>query len=535
NLWMGMHNGGLARRRPGAGGRFELFGVADGVPEGFEQGMYLDRAGRLWIATRQNGVRLEDPAAERPRIVPLTTVEQLASDNLRCFVEDEQGRVYVGNARGVDRLDLQTGRIRHFTTADGLAKSEVMAAFRDRHGALWFGTREGLSRLVPEPERAEQSPLVLIGGLRVAGVPYPVSEMGAPAVQGLVLEAGQNQIQIDFFSLDFSAGEGVRYQYKFDGAGADWSALTDQRTVTANLSPGAYRFLVRAVNAEGALSPEPASVAFQILRPVWQRWWFLSLAALVLAIVVFAFARSRVARLVELERVRTRIATDLHDDIGSSLSQIAILSEVVTQRVPESNAPVLEPVALIAGTSREMVDSMSDIVWAINPQRDHLSDLTQRMRRFASDSLNARDIGFRFRAPAAEKDIRLGADLRREVYLIFKECVNNLVKHSKCNEAELELRIVNNWIVLRISDDGEGFDPAAQTPNGNGASLGGHGLPSMRRRAEALGGTFEVKSEKGRGTVSTLKVPARHHGNWLKLDSETLLRVKEAWKKFLHK
>jgi len=219
----------------------------------------------------------------------------------------------------------------------------------------------------------------------------------------------------------------------------------------------------------------------------------------------------------------------LHDDIGSSLSQIAILSEVVSQRVPQDNAPVIEPLSMIAGTSREMVDSMSDIVWAINPQRDHLSDLTQRMRRFASDILSARDINFRFRAPAEGKDIRLGADLRREVYLIFKETINNLVKHSACTEAELELRIVNDWIVLRISDDGRGFDTTPSPSGGNGhgaASLGGHGLLSMRRRAVALGGTFEVKSAPGRGTTSTLKVPARGRGvNWLSA----------GWRKLLHK
>jgi signal transduction histidine kinase len=232
-----------------------------------------------------------------------------------------------------------------------------------------------------------------------------------------------------------------------------------------------------------------------------------------------------------LERVRTRIATDLHDDIGSSLSQIAILSEVVSQRVPQDNAPVIEPLSLIAGTSREMVDSMSDIVWAINPQRDHLSDLTQRMRRFASDILSARDINFRFRAPDSEKDLRLGADLRREVYLIFKECVNNLVKHSGCSEAELEMRIVNNWIVLRIGDDGRGFDTTAPNGNGDGnrASLGGHGLQSMRRRAVALGGTFEVNSAKGRGTISTLKVPARVGARL------SVYSLRDGWRKLLHK
>jgi signal transduction histidine kinase len=223
--------------------------------------------------------------------------------------------------------------------------------------------------------------------------------------------------------------------------------------------------------------------------------------------IIYATYRYRIAQLLKIERVRTRIATDLHDDIGASLSQIAILSEVAGQRVGKEGSPVHEPLSMIAGTSREMVDAMSDIVWAINPKRDHLSDLSQRMRRFASDIITARDIRFRFQAPDAEKNIRLGVDIRREVYLIFKETVNNMVKHSGCTEADLSFQIEGGWLTIRVSDNGRGFD-VGQALNGNHESMGGHGLASMRKRAEALGGTYEIESQKGSGTTVTLRVPA---------------------------
>jgi signal transduction histidine kinase len=212
-------------------------------------------------------------------------------------------------------------------------------------------------------------------------------------------------------------------------------------------------------------------------------------------------------RAIELERVRIRIATDLHDDIGASLTQIAILSEVVNQRIKKNGSNVSEPLQMIAGTSRELVDSMSDIVWAINPRKDHLSDLSQRMRRFASDLLTARDIEFRFRAPGGdEKNIRLGADLRREIYLIYKESVNNLAKHSRCAQADLLFQIEKDGLLVIISDDGQGFD-VERKMNGDHSGMGGHGLLGLRRRAEALGGTYEVKSAPGAGTTVTLKVP----------------------------
>ena len=362
---------------------------------------------------------------------------------------------------------------------------------------------------------------MLIGGLRVGGVARPISELGEKEVRGLEFSSGENQIQIDFFGLNFSAGGGLRYQYKFEGVDADWSAPTDQRTVAASLAPGKYRFLVRAVNTDGIITPEPASISFTILPPIWQRWWFLTLAAIAIGSTVYLIERYRVARAIELERVRTRIATDLHDDIGASLSQIAIMSEVVSQRVDQTDEKVNEPLQMIAGTSREMVDAMSDIVWAINPKRDHLSDLSQRMRRFASDILSAREIDFRFRMPAQEEqNIRLGADLRREVYLIFKESVNNLVKYSECTDADLEFKIESDYLMIRVTDNGKGFDVEAAT-NGNHTGMGGHGLASMRKRAEALGGTYEVKSEKGKGTTVLLRVPVGGRRmkflNWKKL------------------
>jgi hypothetical protein len=227
-------------------------------------------------------------------------------------------------------------------------------------------------------------PAILITGLRIAGDSQPISALGEVALAPIELGPYRNQLQIDYVALGFSPGEGLRYQYTLEGARQEWSPLTEQRTVNfANLAPGSYQFLVRAVDAAGVISEVPASVSFKILSPIWQRWWFASIVAGLAGVIAFALYRYRVARLLDLERVRTRIATDLHDDIGSSLSQIAIMSEVVRQKVGAENKAVIHPLSVIAGTSRELVDSMADIVWAVNPKRDHLIDLTQRMRQFA--------------------------------------------------------------------------------------------------------------------------------------------------------
>ena len=177
NVWIGFAGGGLARF---ASGVFTFFTAADGVAAGELRHLFVDSRGRLWIGSHTGGVsRADAPATERPQFRTYTVRDGLASDSVRSISEDRWGRIYLGTARGVDRLDPETGRIRHFTTADGLSNNEVESAFRDRHGALWFGTMNGVSRFVPQLERPAQPPGILIDGLRIAGAVFPLPELGA--------------------------------------------------------------------------------------------------------------------------------------------------------------------------------------------------------------------------------------------------------------------------------------------------------------------------------------------------------------------
>ena len=507
NLWIGHVTGGLTRY---AAGRFTSFGPGDGLPSGAIRSIYLDGARRLWIAASRGGLaRVDDPAADRPHFITYTTAEGLSSDDIFCMTEDQWGHIYVGTGRGLDRLEPETGQVEHYTAADGLVRGKVTSAFRDSRGALWFASNvHGLSRLVPQPDPPQTPPPILISGLRIAGVTQPVSQLGETEAPALLLGPSQNQLSIEFLGLSFGPGEALRYQYRLEGADQDWSQPTDQRQVNyPNLAPGRYRFLVRAVNVEGLVSSQPASVAFTVLPPFWRRSWFLALAAILAGLAIYAAYRARVSRLVELERVRTRIATDLHDDIGANLSLIAMVSEVARGHLQREDLRMREWFSTISTTSRDTVDAMSDIVWAVNPKKDHLSDLTQRMRRFAEDIFAARNIELRFSEPESGRDLKVGADVRREVFLIFKESINNMVRHSRCTAADVEMEINRGWLVLQMADNGQGID-AARAGQGNG-------LASMRQRAAKLGGVLEVSSEvssNGRGTSVTLRVPLGMRG-----------------------
>jgi ligand-binding sensor domain-containing protein/two-component sensor histidine kinase len=502
NLWIGTTRGVIRY----SAGQFSPLPGAE-LSDWGVRALHLDRAGRLWVTTARHGlICVEHPATPQQQIKTYTTAAGLASNTVRCIVEDDAGRIYVGAGRGVDRFDPQTGRFKHYTMADGLANSYVNAAYRDRHGRLWFGMLQGLSRLTPESDRSAQAPQALVNGLRVAGDIYPVSELGTAEVGGIEMTANRNQLQIDFFALGFGLGEALRYQYRLLPADSDWSAPTEQRMVNyPNLAPGAYRFLVRAVNAEGQVSAAPALVTFSILPPLWQRWWFVLLLALLMAAAVYYGHHYHVARAIELERVRTRIATDLHDDIGASLSQVAVITEVLRRQLEPVDPRITHNLSLIARVSREVVDSMSDIVWAINPQKDNLNDLARRMRRFAGETLAARDIQIHFHAPASEHYIKLGADVRRQVFLIFKETINNILRHADCTETGIALSLDRAWLVLAVSDNGKGISPD-QTPD---QKFDGHGLASMKQRAKKLGGNLEIHSPAGQGTTVTLKIPHR--------------------------
>lgn len=544
NIWFGFYEGGLARY---SNGRFTVFSEKDSLPGGVIGDLHTDREGRLWIASARGGLRrLDDTNAEHPQFTIYTIDDGLSSNNVRTITEDFYGNIYIGTARGVDRLTIKTKQIKHFSVSDGLAADFVVDSHCDKNGTLWFATMGGLSKLVPLQGEKPSPPQIWLSNLQISGLQQPVSELGSTEIRTPELAYTQNNFQINFFGLDFRAGETLRYQYKLEGANADWSSPTEQRTVTfANLQPGTYRFLVRAVNSDGISSEKPAVISFRILPPVWMRWWFISLVVLLTGALFYLFYRYRIARLrevnvalleaknaeeklrksreerlAELESVRTRIATDLHDDIGASLTQIAILSEVAQQQQNKkangkNGNGGSEPLTMIYDVSNELVSTMSDIVWAINPRKDHLHDLTLRMRRFASDVLVAREIDFEFEDPEENEDISLSSNLRREVFLIFKESINNIVKHSRATEVEIEFTIADKYLTLVIKDNGRGFNAqnlfAHSSENLFADYRGGNGLSSMRKRASEMGGEFEIYSAHEKGTRIKLHLPLEQH------------------------
>ena len=491
-VWIGDEEGKLWRVRDG-----RALPVAAPAKTRVIHSFLLDHAGRLWVATGSQGLlRFDQPSAPVPQFRQYGYSDGLSSLNLQSLAEDRNGSIYIGTGGGVDRLGPDLAHIRHYTSPDGIAAGEVIAAYRDRNGAIWFGTNHGLTRLVPESAAAGIPPPVWITGLSIAGRGASVSEAGESNIRGIEVQPGQEHLQFDFVGLSYSPGNVLRYQYRLGEA--PWSPPIESRSVHYGaLAPGKYRFAVRAVNSDGDVSLAPATVEFRVSPPLWLRTWFqVMVIALAIGGIIW-IQRVRSGRLIAIERVRTRIATDLHDDIGSSLSQIAILSEVARQRVAGGKSG--EPIERIGALSRELLDSMGDIVWAIQPHKDHLSDLQQRMRRFAADVLSARNVEMHWPINDSGRDLELNPEFRRQVYLIFKESINNVARHSRATQAHVSLLIVDRHLALEVSDNGCGFERQGQDD--------GNGLNSMKLRATRLGGELQVRSGDGRGTSVLLRAP----------------------------
>ena len=491
-MWIPLREGGVARI---VNGRATVLGAANGLPT-LLISPFQDRQGRLWFGGVDSIVRIADPTAD---VIKAETVISGLRARTLALKENAFGTIFVSTQAGLFTLDPQSGRQRRFSSFDGLPSGDVETLATSMDGTMLLVAGRRLVRLSPPREdSAGGTPRCYITALRVAGRPQPIPERGVDRVQPFDVAATQNHVEVEFVGLSRQVGEPLTYQYRLTGISAAWMPANQRRLIYAGLAPGRYQFEVRALAADGLSASAPAQIAFTVIPPWYRQWWFLIACAATLGAVAYTGHRTRLAQVIRTEQLRSRIATDLHDDVGASLSQIAILAEVTRRRAGSADGAITQPLAAIATTSRDLVDAMSDIVWAVNPRTDSLADLTRRMRRFADETLGAADIALDFSAPSEDIDRKLGADLRREVYLILKESVANIARHSGASKARVELQLTRQELRLAIADNGKGFDTSV--------GYDGNGIVSMRKRVAQLGGELSISAAPGFGTQVMLTV-----------------------------
>ncbi|MBN2709586.1 MAG: hypothetical protein JXR46_11130, partial [Calditrichaceae bacterium] len=288
--------------------------------------------------------------------------------------------------------------------------------------------------------------------------------------------------------------------FKLDGVDKDWvKAEIDLAANYTTLSPGEYTFHVKCINMQGIESANITSLPIYISPHFYQTRWFMMLIILVLMSITYLIYRLRLNRLMAVERIRNKVARDLHDDVGSTLSTINILSSMAKSKLLTDPVKTSEYISKITDNSQYMMEAMDDIVWSIKPDNDNMQKIVARMREYTSSILEPRDIGIEFHVEANVYDLKLKMETRRDVFLIFKEAVNNSAKYSHAGKIDIRITYGNKKLVINISDNGKGFN-VLKADSGNG-------LGNMLKRAEALRGTLDIKSTEGNGTRINLMVP----------------------------
>jgi ligand-binding sensor domain-containing protein len=478
----------------------ERYGVNNGLKTDRIQSILKDRDDNLWFPTRHQGVYrfvLEDGTVSA--IHNYTTANGLLYNLIHVVFEDSKGRIWIGGGGGVDQVEIRGDTLtvtRQLTMNDGLAGETVIDITEDMRGNIWFGTSGGATRYDPNFKQINvPPPPVHITEFRIFGE-TKTEELRNNTLR---LPYDQHSVSFEFTGLSFKDEKRVRYRYILEGFDRDWSEVTSRRYVNyTHLPSGKYVFKVIAQNGDGVWSESPAAFAFTINAPFYKTWWFILLTFMAIAGLVFAIHNYRLKRAIEIERMRSRIATDLHDDIGSTLSGISVFSEMGIKETEENIPHAADLFQRISESSLSMLDAMDDIVWAINPENDSLETLIIRMREFATEILEAKHITFTLDLPTDSYIIKLSMHERKNLYLIFKEGIHNLVKHSRCYSASVGMKIHDNTVTLRITDDGIGFDPVLSNI--------GNGLKNMRKRADSIGAAYSIESEIGKGTTITVQL-----------------------------
>jgi len=331
-----------------------------------------------------------------------------------------------------------------------------------------------------------------LGSLKVLN-----QEMNIPENHQLTLERNQTNINLDFSTLDYDFNTTTNYRYRL-GENA-WVELGNKSEIRFdNLKPNQYLLEVQAGDNSGNWYAEPFKMTIYLKKAFYETTGFYVLIILLLAGFFYALYRFRYQQLLKLQHIREKISKDLHDEVGSTMSGISILGAIIQQKMPD-NPLIKNFTDRIVEDSKRVGDTLDDIVWSVKPQNDQLDQLLIRMKRFASDLFDAEDIRYQFELPETTEHIKLSMDERYDIYLIFKEAVNNLAKYAQCSEVKIKIEIQKHSLFMQIKDNGVGFNPNQLTER--------NGIRNMRSRTENLGGKIHIISEKDKGTDIQLEIP----------------------------
>ncbi|MBI1768621.1 MAG: hypothetical protein HYR67_09630 [Bacteroidetes bacterium] len=449
--------------------------------------LFKDDKKNIWASTNNGLAKIKGDS-----IHLLTMANGLPSNNIYGAQIDNQNRLWILTNQGLARYNQENRAIRIFKQEDGLERINEVIFQKLSDGRMAIGSWHYITVFDPTKISSNENiPQVHLTQFKVFGksIPWEKDE----SVKSVTLQYTQNQFSFDFTVLNYSNPSGNKFYYKMEGFNKDWISSTQGFANYTNLDPGKYRFRVKGANGDDVMNQVGDFILINIVPPFWQTKWFIIMCVLITGSIIYAVYRIRLAQLLRLERLRSKISSDLHDDMGSTLSSISILSNMALKAEDSSKQTMLSE---INTNSITLMERMDDIVWSINPRNDSLDRLMVRIQNFASKLFEAKGIEYQIEVPPIISNVKLSMEHRQHVYLIMKEAVNNLVKYSKCGCARI--KVSASPLLVEIHDDGIGFD-ASRTFQGNG-------IQSMNSRAKQMNAELKILSSDGAGTSVFLKI-----------------------------
>ena len=480
----------------------------------------------LWVGTAGHGLaRL----AQRGGWTTYATTNGLAGDDIGYLIEDGLGNLWIGSYEGLMRVsELSLAdtaadsnkkiSCRIFLTRECSAGAQP-AALRAQDGKLWFPTIQGIVAVDPADLKTDTNPPpVIIESVLVNGVAQKDNSLNSLWTQPVTLAPGNQQLEIHFTALNFSAPKhaqlAVRFKYSLDeGRGENYLDIGGERQVRFNkLPPGDYHFHVIACNEDGFWNDTGARLEIIVQPPFWRKPWFVATSLLVflgiLAGTIYLISTAKLKRELRalhqkelIERERARIARDLHDQLGANLTQVTLLGEMAEadKHLPDE---IEQHAQQICATARETTRSLDEIVWAVNPSNDTLEGLANYACKYAQDYFALANVSFHADLPADLPATPILPEVRHNVFLAFKEAVNNVVKHAQATRARVWLRLEPAEFILGVEDNGRGpGDVSAKTLR--------NGLKNMNKRLADVHGQFEIAPGPNGGTIVRLIVPLK--------------------------
>lgn len=460
----------------------------------------------LWIGTDGGGLNRMDLATGKCTLY--TSKNGLPNNVVYGILSDDDGNLWISTNKGLSCFTPQKQFFRNFDFEDGLQSNEFnrRSSCKTKDGCLFFGGVNGFNYFYPREMLSNKTvPQVVITGLRIRNQPISILSQGSPLSKAIYLTKDiklpyeQNFVSFDFASLDFTNSEQNQFQYKLEGFDEDWIQSGNVNSATyTNLDPGTYTFRVKGTNNDGIWNEAGTSIQITVLPPWYMTWWFRLLALAAIATILYFIYRYRLRQALKLQAIRDGIAQDLHDEIGSNLSNISIFTEVAKEKSFEPIA-VQSLLTQIADSTQTSQEAMSDIVWMINTRYDRIENIIARMRTLAADLFETGGQQLHMDFDEGLEDIKLDMAARKNFYLIYKEALNNAAKYAASNNIWIQMKLHNGNIFVSIKDDGVGFDMHKHLP--------GNGLINMKRRAEMLRGRLSIHSEVQNGTTISLSFP----------------------------